>query len=960
MNCDYEKQRAGAFVVWIALVVALVGLAGVPAARADLNPLTVTLNDGAPWTSDTSGDQLVVAPGQPILITLEADVTGESIWAASRWQYGHWGYHCVSHANHTSSGSPHAEMLVAWAPAYVNTYDISVKACPDCGAGECGTMLLPDALVVEEIPNPTLTESCGLDVVLVIDSSGSIDATEYSQMQNAFSVFASVLAGAPTQFAMVEFASYAVDRLPGWSADEATITGEINQPRSIPNSDPTYYTNWQDALRTAHGLFPHRDKPGLIIFASDGNPSAAGMESDYEINLDESVALAAAVPYANDIKRDGIRIMAIGIGDDLDVERLAAIASDDAVITTDFADLADDLAELAIELCGGTVTVRKVIDANGENLDGNADDDQSPGEGWTFTPVVTGGSAEPSVGITDANGDLIFEIDIDGRGATATVVIAETPQDGYVFLQADCRTGTEGGRVPEPDDPSVSVELSADDIVSCTFYNMPIADYCEDDEDCDDSDPCTEDTCDEAANHCQYVLVDTDDDGTPDCHDVCPGYSDEDDVDGDGAPDRCDVCPSVFDPDQVDRDADGVGDACEECQCRQDVEQACTSYRGAVVDFAMPGTVLDGCRFDCAGQGGVPGHSAGDGGPCEVICEPAPGTVFPIGPTEVSCRIQGASTGDGGDELPSLDVCSFTVTVLGGCVKPDDEPVYQGSGASICPDGDIDTDEDEILDCLDNCPTVANPDQVDQDGDGLGDACDNCPEVVNPPDPLTGEQSDKDGDGVGDACDVCRADVDEDQVDSDGDGWGDVCDACDLGPNFDVDNDGVFDPCDLCPEVRDSTNADADGDLIGDACDNCPNTTNAGQEDADSDSLGDACDNCPDQANTDQADADTDGVGDVCDNCPDDANPDQADTDEDGTGDVCADSEAGDAPAASEAPTEAEAGQQQTEAGGAGAAAAVLRGGGGPCGLFNGIALIALPVLLLGWAWARGRRRPVR
>ena len=154
-----------------------------------------------------------------------------------------------------------------------------------------------------------------------------------------------------------------------------------------------------------------------------------------------------------------------------------------------------------------------------------------------------------------------------------------------------------------------------------------------------------------------------------------------------------------------------------------------------------------------------------------------------------------------------------------------------------------DSDEDGVDDELDNCPSVANPDQTDTDSDGAGDACDddddgdwvldvddNCPLTPNE------DQADTDGSGLGDACndfidedndefeeefDNCPVDFNPDQADFDGDGVGDVCDP-------DVDGDLVNNEYDSCPNTPSGAEVEGTGCSIDQLCP-CDSARNHGQ-----------------------------------------------------------------------------------------------------------------------------------
>jgi hypothetical protein len=291
---------------------------------------------------------------------------------------------------------------------------------------------------------------------LVVDSSGSVDSSELALMQDAFSEFVDAfLAATPTELAVVEF-----DRkgrvLQGFTGDAVALCAAIDSFESGGR------TNWQDGLLKARNLFPHRDAPDLIVFASDGRPNKVNGSKE----LDPAAALAAAVVEADAAKAAGARIIAIGIGDRLKVDKLEAIASSpDDVHTTGFDALAQTLADLAEELCGGTITVTKPIDADG---DLSTSDDRDPGAGWIFTADVVDGQAIPATAVTGASGSVVFTVTPDG----ATADVFESGMPGYSLLDASCVGATDNG-ASNLLDGITGIVVGERDTVACTFINSP-------------------------------------------------------------------------------------------------------------------------------------------------------------------------------------------------------------------------------------------------------------------------------------------------------------------------------------------------------------------------------------------------------------------------------------------------------------------------------------------------------
>jgi cysteine-rich repeat protein len=310
--------------------------------------------------------------------------------------------------------------------------------------------------------NQNLTSSCGIDMVLIIDSSGSIDSSHLTTMKNAFKNFTDAfLPNTPTQIAVVDFDNLG-NLVQDYTSDVTSIKNAIDSATTGGN------TNWEDGLKEAYDEFDNRvDKPDLYVFASDGNPNRIGDTSSTSVS--ESVAVAAAVVKANQIKLSGIRIITLGIGSSVNSANLIAISSADAYYSTGFDTLAQTLAALADDLCGGTITVKKLVDGK-------------PASGWQFSTSVTGGISTPSSSTTGADGFINPVFDINISDTTATVDVTETSQGGFGFVSASCKYQNDN-LVGTPGTGTVTgITVGKNDAIYCEFNNT--AHQCDDDNDC--------------------------------------------------------------------------------------------------------------------------------------------------------------------------------------------------------------------------------------------------------------------------------------------------------------------------------------------------------------------------------------------------------------------------------------------------------------------------------------------
>ena len=265
---------------------------------------------------------------------------------------------------------------------------------------------IADSTTAGYVANPDLAASCGIDVELILDESGSVQSeSAITDVEDAARAFAQGLAGTTSSLRVMEFSTTGRDASVGGSTalrevDAALLgdfdaylegtgpTGDVTTySPSQSTSDGLNFTNWEAAL--------DRSQPNnadLVVFITDGVPNTVGTVNPTNNNGGGAEASAlAAYDEAEGIRAAGTKLLGVGVGQITspgNLQRLENlvepngaetwsgpadgaldISTVDVISVEDFEDLDDALRQVVFALCSPSVSVTKV-DQDGAPISG--------------------------------------------------------------------------------------------------------------------------------------------------------------------------------------------------------------------------------------------------------------------------------------------------------------------------------------------------------------------------------------------------------------------------------------------------------------------------------------------------------------------------------------------------------------------------------------------------------------
>jgi len=199
---------------------------------------------------------------------------------------------------------------------------VVLLAPPVIGDDDLPTPTAPFSQPIEE--NPPLSPSCGINLTLVLDSSGSMDQNlDIPLIKDAANdTVDALLPDTEAQIGVVEFDASIKSTLEPTN-NTSLIKTRINAIVSGGS------TNWEAAINEVLNMNQHND---LMIMMTDGTPTTSDSGG---------TPLYDAIMAANNLKLNGTRIVVIGVdssgaGTSLNIPNLMAISGNNAVLIPPF------------------------------------------------------------------------------------------------------------------------------------------------------------------------------------------------------------------------------------------------------------------------------------------------------------------------------------------------------------------------------------------------------------------------------------------------------------------------------------------------------------------------------------------------------------------------------------------------------------------------------------------------
>ena len=438
----------------VAGLIAALGAAPGTAAGA-ITPTSATIDGKA---TSSSGP-----PGSLMNASVTANVSTGTTWRATSVAFGAQQPDCIDHGNQGSGDGKTASFKVT-APGTPGDYDVGFTPndAANCKGTAGGTVKLTNGLnVTAPGTNHDLPPRCGINVMLVLDKSGSIESSGATQkVRDAARAFLDSLSGTGSKVAITDFSTTAEEQVRYTTVTADSIMNTF-QPYLTNDYKPSGWTNWEDAFKTVKEANAAKPVADLVVFITDGDPTARNDPPHAPVTgLTEGdvTAMRPAAVEADALKEQGSHIFAVGVGaavtKSTSARRLTAISGFDQFPPTEFSkadytlvenfnDLEEALRKVATELCQASVTVTKLVD--------EGDGHYHPDPDWKFTATVSTQpgsykwlqpSPPPDTGprsqYTDVAGVATFQWKPSYPTATSTVTLDEDVKPGYEFVSANC------------------------------------------------------------------------------------------------------------------------------------------------------------------------------------------------------------------------------------------------------------------------------------------------------------------------------------------------------------------------------------------------------------------------------------------------------------------------------------------------------------------------------------------